>query len=74
VVSAPCDIWVDEFSVWELDLRRRELRAHGVPVRIGGRAVEILAVLVDSAGKLVLKDDLIRRVWPGAIVEENTLL
>jgi predicted ATPase/DNA-binding winged helix-turn-helix (wHTH) protein len=73
VVSAPCDIWVDEFSVWELDLKRRELRAHGVPVRIGGRAVEILAVLVDSAGKLVLKDDLIRRVWPGAIVEENTL-
>src|SRR5260370_2200294 len=57
---------------WEIDLGQRELRAHGMPVPIGHRAFEIISVLVQSAGKLVSKDDLIRRVW-GAIVEENTI-
>ncbi len=72
-MSAPRDIWVDEFGTWELDLAQRELRAHGTPVAIGSRAVEILAVLVGSAGLVVRKDELMQRVWPGAIVEENTL-
>jgi predicted ATPase/DNA-binding winged helix-turn-helix (wHTH) protein len=58
---------------WEVDLARRELRARGVPVPIGGRAFEIVEVLVQSAGELVTKNDLMGRVWPGAIVEDNTL-
>jgi DNA-binding winged helix-turn-helix (wHTH) protein len=45
----------------------------GVPVPIGGRAFEIIEVLVQAAGELVTKNDLMKRVWPGAIVEENTL-
>src|ERR1700688_5323027 len=64
---------VYEFGGWELDLARRELRARGVPVPLGSRAFEIFAVLVESAGKLVTKDELMARVWPGVIVEENTL-
>jgi len=35
--------------------------------------MQVLAVLVQSAGKLVAKDELMARVWPGVIVEENTL-
>src|SRR5467141_166030 len=58
---------------WEVDLARRELRARGVPVPIGGRAFEIIEVLVQSAGELVTKNDLSARIWPGAIVEDNTL-
>jgi predicted ATPase/DNA-binding winged helix-turn-helix (wHTH) protein len=58
---------------WEIDLGRRELRAQGVPVSLGGRAFEIIEALVQSAGELVTKDDLMGRVWPGAIIEENTL-
>src|SRR5229473_3296997 len=57
---------------WEIDLGQRELRTGGVPVPIGNRAFEIISVLVQSAGKLVSKDDLMGRVW-GAIVEENTI-
>jgi predicted ATPase/DNA-binding winged helix-turn-helix (wHTH) protein len=56
-----------------VDLRRRELRARGVPVPLGGRAFQIFAVLVQSAGQLVTKDELMARVWPGAVVEENKL-
>jgi predicted ATPase/DNA-binding winged helix-turn-helix (wHTH) protein len=64
---------VYESGEWEVDLARRELRARGVPVPIGGRAFEIIEVLVQSAGELVTKNDLSARIWPGAIVEDNTL-
>jgi predicted ATPase/DNA-binding winged helix-turn-helix (wHTH) protein len=72
-VSGPDRVLVHESGTWELDLGRRELRARGAAVPIGGRAFEILAVLAQSAEDLVGKDDLMKRVWPGAVVEENTL-
>src|SRR6202051_1614744 len=64
---------VYEWGEWEVDLARRELRARGAAVPIGNRAFEIIDVLVQSAGELVTKNDLTARVWPGAIVEDNTL-
>jgi len=57
----------------EIDLARRELRTRGVPVPIGGRAFEIIEVLVQSAGELVTKRALMDRIWPGAIIGDNTL-
>lgn len=58
---------------WEIDLHRRELREKGTSVPIGSRAFKLLAVLVEAQSELVTKDDLMARVWPGAIVEEGTL-
>ena len=57
----------------EIDLTRRELRVLGSAVPMGGRAFEIIEVLAQSAGELVTKGELIDRIWPGAIVGENTL-
>jgi predicted ATPase/DNA-binding winged helix-turn-helix (wHTH) protein len=57
----------------EIDLSRRELRAGGAPVPIGGRAFDVLEAMVRADGKVVTKDDLMLSVWAGAIVEENTL-
>ena len=57
----------------EIDLARRELRVLGSFVPVGGRAFQIITVLAGSAGKLVTKDELLDRIWPGAIVGENTL-
>jgi DNA-binding winged helix-turn-helix (wHTH) protein len=57
----------------EIDSARRERRVLGSPVPVGGRAFEIVEVLAQSAGELVTKDELMSRVWPGAIVMENTL-
>jgi non-specific serine/threonine protein kinase len=62
-----------ESNGWEVNLAARELRVHGVAVPIGSRAFEIVELLAQSAGELVTKDDLMRRVWPGAIVEDNTI-
>ena len=64
---------VYESGECEIDLARRELRARGVPAPVGARAFEIIEVLLKSAGKLVTKHDLMDLVWPGAIVDENTL-
>src|SRR5215468_9434999 len=58
---------------WEIDLARRELRSAGVAVPIGGRAFEIVSVLVQADGELVSKNDLMDQIWPGAIVEDNAL-
>jgi non-specific serine/threonine protein kinase len=45
----------------------------GAAIPIGGRAFEIIEILARSAGPLVTKNELIDRVWPGAIVNDNTL-
>jgi len=57
----------------EIDLARRQLRVLGSPVPVGARAFEIVEVLAQSAGELVTKDELMSRVWPGAIVNDNAL-
>src|ERR1700758_1100614 len=64
---------VYKFGAWEIDLARREMRLNGVPTDIGSRAFEIVETLVQSAGELIDKYDLMNRVWPGAVVEDNTL-
>lgn len=58
---------------WEVDVSRRELRSRGAPVTLGNRAFQIVEVLAQARGRLVAKDDLMDRIWPGAIVGENTL-
>lgn len=44
-----------------------------VPVRIGGRALDILTALVERAGQVVSKDELIERAWPNTLVVEANL-
>src|SRR5260370_34180736 len=56
---------------WEIGLGRGELRSRGIPVPLGGRAFEVVTVLVQSASEFVTKDDLMDRVWPGATVGEG---
>jgi DNA-binding winged helix-turn-helix (wHTH) protein len=52
---------------------RRELLADGRPVKLGGRAFDVLMVLIEARGAVVSKDALMARVWPDRIVEENNL-
>ncbi len=61
------------FGRFRFDLGRRELWRDGVPVRVGGRALDVLSVLAAAKGDVITKDELLARVWPGLIVEENNL-
>src|SRR5262249_54193464 len=40
---------------------------------IGSRAFDVLQVLVEANGELVTKGEILNRVWPGRVVEDNTL-
>jgi DNA-binding winged helix-turn-helix (wHTH) protein len=62
-----------EFGPFCLDVRSRTLRRDGVGIALGARSLEILCVLTASRGNLVTKDELMARVWPGLVVEENTI-
>src|SRR5690242_4471381 len=52
---------------------RRDLLADGRPIKLGGRAFDVLMALIEARGAAVGKDALLARVWPGRIVEENSL-
>src|SRR5262244_3648135 len=52
---------------------QREVLADGRPLPLGGRAFDVLVALVEAKGAIVGKDELMRRVWPGRIVEDNNL-
>jgi DNA-binding winged helix-turn-helix (wHTH) protein len=62
-----------EFGPFELIPDRRLLLRAGSPVNVPSRAWEILLALIESAGDLVGKADLLARVWPRVVVEEGTL-
>ncbi len=52
---------------------RRELVLDDQPIRLGGRAFDVLIALIEARGSVVSKDELMARGWPNQIVEENNL-
>ncbi|MCD5975258.1 ATP-binding protein [Pseudomonas quasicaspiana] len=56
-----------------VSLELREVFRCGVPLRVGTRAFDILELLITCPGRLVSKDEILRRVWPDTVVEENNL-
>jgi predicted ATPase/DNA-binding winged helix-turn-helix (wHTH) protein len=61
------------FGPFRLHPDRHLLLNDDKPVLIGARALEILIALVEQAGELVTKDQLVARAWPNLIVEESNL-
>jgi predicted ATPase/DNA-binding winged helix-turn-helix (wHTH) protein len=61
------------FGPFVLNPTQRVLLRGDRPVRLGSRAREILICLVERAGTVVSKNELIKRVWPHTVVEEGTL-
>jgi DNA-binding winged helix-turn-helix (wHTH) protein len=62
-----------EFGHFRLHRRDRRLLADGQELDVGARAIEVLLALIDADGMMVTKDELLDRVWPDAVVEENNL-
>jgi adenylate cyclase len=54
-------------------LSRRAADGEFLPVSLGSRALAVLDALVERAGDLVSKDEIMRAVWPGTAVEEANL-
>lgn len=62
-----------QFGPFRLVPDRQLLLHDGEPVRIGGRAFDILALLVHHAGELVTKAELEAYVWPKTFLHESNL-
>ena len=52
---------------------RRALVREGQRVRLGSRALSLLVALVQQAGRIVSNDELMKSVWPNAVVGDNNL-
>lgn len=52
------------FDSFELDLHAGELRKRGVKLRLQGQPVQLLGILLQSAGKLVTREELKSQLWP----------
>lgn len=61
------------FGRFELRPTERLLLADGLPVALGARAFDVLVALAARRERVVDKDELLRVVWPGLVVEENNL-
>ena len=66
------------FEEFRLDRRggglfRRDQNGTFAPAAIGSRALDILGVLIERAGEIVSKDEIIATVWPGTVVEDSNL-
>ena len=70
VSEAPASFAFGRFRILP---QRREVLADGRRIGIGGRAFDALVVLIEANGAVVSKNELMSRVWPGRIVEDNSL-
>ncbi len=61
------------FGPFELQVDKRRLLKDGATISLRPRAFDLLVVLVDRAGHLVTKDELLGQVWPKMVVEEAAL-
>lgn len=52
------------FDPFELDLRVGELRKSGVRLRLHGQPIQLLAILLQSPGSLVTREELRTQLWP----------
>ena len=69
----PGDRGAYRFGPFQLDIRERRLSrgSEVIPLRL--KVFDTLRVLVENAGRLVTKQELLDTVWPDAAVEENNL-
>jgi DNA-binding winged helix-turn-helix (wHTH) protein len=61
------------FGPHRLDPVKRLLWLEGDIVPLNPKPLDVLILLVESAPRLVLKDDLMQALWPDTAVEENNL-
>jgi DNA-binding winged helix-turn-helix (wHTH) protein/pimeloyl-ACP methyl ester carboxylesterase len=62
-----------QFGPFHLDVRERRLSRAGEVIPLRLKVFDTLLILVENAGRLVTKQELLDTVWPGTAVEENNL-
>lgn len=61
------------FGPFTLHLTERRIERNGNPVSLARRAIDILIILVEQAGTVVGKRELLTRIWPRGTVDDSSL-
>ena len=62
-----------QFGQYRLKRAERQLLGPEGPVELSARSFDILALLLGRPDEVIGKSELFDEVWPGLVVEENTL-
>src|SRR5215470_13633120 len=62
------------FGEYTLDVVRGCLRTADRDIELRPKSFEVLRCLVENAGRLVTKDELIKTVWPNVVVTDDSLM
>ena len=58
------------FGPFELDVRAGELRKSGTRIRLPDQPLQVLLMLLEHPGEVVLREEIRSRLWPGSTVVE----
>ena len=64
---------VIRFGRFRVVPRARQLLVDGRPLELGSRAFDLLMVLIRAPGVVLSKNEIMSRVWPDVVVEQNNL-
>jgi Tol biopolymer transport system component/DNA-binding winged helix-turn-helix (wHTH) protein len=64
---------VHEFGPYRLDVPARVLTLRGQPLALPPKPFDLLLLLIESRGRVLERDELIRALWPDTVVEEANL-
>ncbi len=64
---------VYNFGPFQLDIGEQILLRDGQTLPLKPKVFDVLAALVESSGRVVCKDELLKQVWADSIVEEGNL-
>jgi DNA-binding winged helix-turn-helix (wHTH) protein/Flp pilus assembly protein TadD/TolB-like protein len=65
--------WIFQFGEFQLDVRAHSLRREKAIVPLSSRAFDVLLYFVQNPGKVLTRDELLKNVWAGSFVDENSL-
>src|SRR5215470_17973625 len=52
------------FGVFQANLAAREIRKHGVRVRLPGQPFFILSILLEKPGEVITREEIKQKIWP----------
>ena len=61
------------FGEFSLDIDQKVLLRRGKPLLLAPKVLETLLTLVQNSGRIIEKQELMRRLWPDTFVEESNL-
>src|SRR5678816_2902425 len=62
-----------EFGPYVLNMVQRVLTRSGETISLTPKATDLLALLVENAGQLLEKEELLKAIWPDTFVEEGNV-